>query len=202
MHTWVLAVLATLVALLACSDGTAPVVEPSGFLGDYSQLEKGRGDQVQLVYINPEAHFAGYDKLLIEPVVVWQGGQAATSDASAKELQGLADDLGAALRKQLQLEFQLVDGPGPGTLQLRTAITAVHESNVSIELEILDAASGERLVAVADARGDAQESGAGERQWASVHEAFEFWASRSRARLAAFRRFDAAEAAHEASAEP
>jgi hypothetical protein len=202
MRKRVLTVLATLAALAACSADAPPTVEPSGFLGDYSQLEKGRGDQAQLVYINPEAHFAGYDKLLIEPVVVWQAGQAAPAGPSAKELQGLADDLGAALRRQLQLEFRLVDDPGPGTLQLRAAITAVREPDVSIELELLDAASGERLVAVADARGDARDGGAGERGWTSVHEAFDFWASRARARLAAFRRFDAAEAAHEAAAEP
>ncbi len=83
MHTWVLAVLATLVALLACSDGTAPVVEPSGFLGDYSQLEKGRGDQVQLVYINPEAHFARYDKILLEHAAAFE----AEASLSAEEEQ-------------------------------------------------------------------------------------------------------------------
>ncbi len=201
MRERVLAVLATLVALSACGSAP-PAVETSGFLGDYSQLEKGRGDQAQLVYINPGANFARYDRILLDPVVVWTGEQAATSDASAEDLQALADSLGAALREQLQLEFELVESPGPGTLRLRSALTAVRESGASIEIEILDAASGERLVAVADARGDADEAGGGKRKWANAHEAFDYWANRARARLAAFRRFDAAEAAHDEAAEP
>ena len=201
MRQGVLAVLATLVALSACGSDP-PAVETSGFLGDYSQLEKGRGDQAQLVYINPEANFARYDRILLDPVVVWTGEQAATSDASAEDLQALADSLGAALREQLQLEFELVESPGPGTLRLRSALTAVRESDASIEIEILDAVSGERLVAVADARGDADDGGGGERKWANAHEAFDYWANRARARLAAFRRFDAAEAAHDEAAEP
>ncbi len=201
MRERVLAVLATLVALFACGSAP-PAVETSGFHGDYSQLEKGRGDQAQLVYNNPEANFARYDRILLDPVVVWTGEQAATSDASAEDLQALADSLGAALREQLQLEFELVESPGPGTLRLRSALTAVRESGASIEIEILDAASGDRLVAVADARGDADEGVGGERSWAKAHEAFDYWANRARARLAAFRRFDAAEAAHDAAATP
>ncbi len=202
MRERVLAVLATLVALSACGNAPPPAVETSGFLGDYSQLEKGRGDQAQLIYINSEAHFARYDKMMVDPVVVWSGEQAATSDASAEDLQALADSLGASLREQLQLEFELVESPGPGTMRLRSAITAVHESDVSIEVEILDAASGERLVAVADARGGADEGGGGEPRWANAHEAFDYWANRARARLAAFRRFDAAEAAHDKAVDP
>lgn len=195
MRTRVLAALA-LVALCACGGSEPPSVEPSGFLGDYSQLEKGRGEQAQLVYIDEEAHFARFDKMIVDPVVVW--GEQST--ASPQELQALADAFGAALREQLGQEFELVESPGPGTLRLRSAITAVHEADASIEVEILDAESGRRLVAAADARGGST-AGAG-RQWATVHEAFVYWANRARARLAAFRRFDAAEAAHDQAAEP
>ncbi len=192
------ALLGSLAALAACG-GTASV-ETSGFLDDYSQLKPGRGDQAQLVFIDPEADFSPYEKVLIDPVVVWE--RTAGSDASAEELRSLANDLGAALRKQLQLEFELVESPEPGTLRLRTAITRVRESGASVELEVLDAESGRRLVAVADARGGAGGRAGSAGEWAGAREAFAFWAERARVRLAAFRSFDASEAAHDASARP
>ena len=143
------ALLGSLAALVGCP-GTAGV-EPSGFLDDYSQLKPGRENQAQLVYIDPEADFSPYEKVLIDPVVVWE--RTAGSDASDEELRSFASDLGAALRRQLQLEFELVEGAEPGTLRIRTAITRIRKSGASVELEVLDAESGRRLVAVADARG-------------------------------------------------
>ncbi len=192
------AILGSLAALAACG-GTAGV-EPSGFLDDYSQLKPGRGDQAQLVFIDPEADFSLYEKVLIDPVIVWE--RTAGSDASAEELRSLANDLGAALRKQLQLEFELVESPEPGTLRIRTAITRVRESGASVELEVLDAESGRRLVAVADARGGAGRRAGNAAEWAGAREAFAFWAERARVRLAAFRSFDASEAEHDANAAP
>ncbi len=198
MSTQIPALLGSLAALAACAETAG--VEPSGFLGDYSQLKPGRGDQAQLVYINPEADFSPYERVLVEPVMVWE--RTAGSDASEEELGSLADDLGSALRKELELEFDLVESPGAGTLRIRTAITHVWESGASIEIEILDAESGQRLVAVADARGEAGGPSDSARDWASAREAFEFWAHRARVRLAAFRSFDATEAAYDSRAEP
>ena len=192
------ALLGSLAALAGCS-GTADV-EPSGFLDDYSQLKPGRANQAQLVYIDPEADFSPYEKVLIDPVVVWE--RTAGSDASAEELRSFASDLGAALRRQLQLEFELVEGAEPGTLRIRTAITRIRKSGASVELEVLDAESGRRLVAVADARGGEGEPGGEAGEWTSVREAFEFWATRARVRLAAFRSFDASEAAYDGVSRP
>ena len=198
MRSRIPALLGSLAAFVACA-GTA-VVEPSGFLGDYSRLKPGRDDQAQLVYIDSEADFSGYERVQIEPVEVWQ--RVGGSDASSGELASLAADLDSALREQLALEFELVDSPEPGTLRIRTALTRVWKSGASIELEILDAESGRRLIAVADAKGEVAKPGDGTGDWASAREAFEFWAQRARDRLAAFRSFDAAEAAHDAGVEP
>jgi hypothetical protein len=188
---------------LSTACGGAPVgVETSGFLGDTSQLEPGRGDQLQLVYIDPEADFSGYQRVLLDPVVVGESTEA--SEAPTEELQALAVEFDTALRKQLQLEFELVESPGPRTLRIRTALTSVRASGASVEMEmeILDATSGARLVAVADTRGEVGESGGATRDGASARKAFDFWAKRARVRLAAFRSFDAAEAAHDAGAVP
>ena len=198
MKRQLLAAFGTLALLGACAD-TADV-KPSGFLDDYAQLEKGRIDQAQLVYINPEVDFSRYERVLLEPVVVWE--RTAGSDASGEELRTLADDLEAALREQLRLAFELVESPSPGTLRIRAAITRVWDSGASVEMEILDAVSNQRLVAVADAREDKARSSDAAREWASAREAFDFWANRARVRLAAFRSFDTSEAAHDASMEP
>ena len=195
--------LVALVALAACGapereppGGEAQTrIEPSGFLGDYSKLKPGRGDQAQLVYIDPEADFSGYARVIVDPVVVWPG--AADPTRSEEEIQGLADRLGHALRVQLGLEFDVVEEPSPGTLRIRSAITAIRASGVSAEIEVLDAASGRRLVAAADAR-SREEVGAGG-EAAGAEAAFTRWASRISLRLATFRDFDAAEASFETS---
>jgi hypothetical protein len=194
-------ILAILAALTACSETTSQV-ELSGFLGDYSQLKEGRADQAQLIYIDSEADFSGYEKILIDPVVVWTGAGSSLADVSEKEQQRLADHLGAALREQLQLEFDLVESPSPGTLRLRSAITAIRQSGASVELEVLDANSDKRLVAVADAHRGKEGGDTRAAEWANVEEAFDYWANRARTRLATFRDFDAAEAAHAAGAKP
>jgi len=43
-------------------------VETSGFLSNYSQLKKGSGDEAQLIYINPQADFNAYTRILMDPV--------------------------------------------------------------------------------------------------------------------------------------
>lgn len=192
-----LPVLLALIAVFA-GCGERGGVEGSGFLGDYSQLQPGRADQAQLIYIDPEADFSPYEKILLEPVVVW--GSSAEGDASAEELQGLAADFDAALRSELPLEFDLVERAAPGTLRIRAALTRLRSSGASVEMEVLDAESGRRLVAVADSRG-ADAPSAGDGGGTRAREAFAFWAHRARVRLAAFRSFDASEAQHERGAE-
>ena len=44
-------------------------VETSGFLEDsYSLLQEGKKGEAQLIYINPDADFAAYDKIMLDPV--------------------------------------------------------------------------------------------------------------------------------------
>lgn len=43
----------------------------SGFLGDYSQLKEVGGDKAMLVYVNPDADFSLYDKVILYSVSIW-----------------------------------------------------------------------------------------------------------------------------------
>ena len=167
--------LITLVVLLVGCAGGKP--QTTGFLGDYSQLEPGRGDQARLRYIDRDANFARYESVIVDRVVAWGG---------ADELQPLADHFDAALRRQLQLDFALVGEPRPGSMQLRAAVALTEDSRLSIEVEILDATSGERLIAAVDDRRVA--SGHPEEARADL----DAWADVIRQRLSSFRHFDAA----------
>jgi hypothetical protein len=222
-----LAAVGLLLALAGCATTEQTrSVEASGFLKDYSQLKPGRGDQALLVYINPQADFSQYQKVIVDPVTIWYAEGSDLADVPREELQRLADYLETAMRKQLQLDFQLVERPEPGTLRIRTAITEARKSKVVLDLvstvlpparllsqvgklatgthafagraaiegELLDAVSNQRLVAVVDERAGGKALRGSTSAWADVQQAFDYWADVLRARLSAFRQFDAAQA--------
>ena len=200
--------------------------QPSGFLGDYSQLQSGRGDQAQLLYIHLDADFSRYSKVLIDPVTVWRAGDSRLAELPEDEAQRLADYFAAALRREIAREFELATSPGPGVLRIRAAITEVSGSNValdiastvlppvraisaikrlatgthafvgraSIEIEILDAESGERLVAAVDERAGGKALRGATSTWSDVEDAYDHWAEVIATRLSLFRRIDAQDA--------
>ncbi len=112
-------------ALIATACGTyrSDDVRTSGFLGDYSMLREGGKGEAQLVYVNPRADFSRYDKILIEPVTVWAGGDSDLAEIPEQELSDLANSLRLALEDHLSSDYRIVKEPGPGTLRLRGALT-------------------------------------------------------------------------------
>jgi hypothetical protein len=200
--TRLLAFLVTLqLLLLGCTSlGVQSADRQAGFLGDDSQLLPGRGDQAQLIYINPRADFGPYQRIIIDPVVVWRPNSAQFSGLSRADLDALAGSLWAAMQSRFALEFEVVETPGPGTMRIRNALTAVTMSpadperveRVAIEVEVVDAQTNARLVAAKDARGEAGNSSSATAEPAvDIQTAFLSWASRASARLAALRSFDA-----------
>ncbi|MDJ0868569.1 MAG: DUF3313 domain-containing protein [Myxococcota bacterium] len=192
---------ALLLALLGCDSPEPLDVEPSGFLGDYSQLKPDRREPARIVYIDPEADFSGYRRVVLEPVTAWAPGGSQLASLPQSERERLVQHFETALRRQLALEFDLVDEAGPGTLRIRVAITRAQESDdpneleSSIEVEVLDAVSGQRVVAAADTRAGGTPRKGANRAWSGVYESLDYWADVIRARLAAFRAADAALAA-------
>jgi hypothetical protein len=129
-------------ALVECATPEpAHRLEPSGFLGDYSQLEPGRGDQPALLYIAPEADFADYARVQIDSVTVWRKSGVDLRDMPEAEAVRLARYFDAALRRELAHDFEVVDTPGPGTLRLRTAITEARAAPVALDLPAANAES-------------------------------------------------------------
>jgi hypothetical protein len=115
--------LAVSVALVACATVRARRGMPAerGFLGDYSELQKVKGYDAQLFYINPETRWTDYDAVEIDSVTLW-GGEG-TDRLKPEDQQRLTDLLYTAMHEELGRQFRIVDEPGPSVVRLRIALT-------------------------------------------------------------------------------
>lgn len=193
-------------------------VKESGFLGDYSKLKPGDSakGQALLAYVNPDARWSQYKKIMIDPVTYW-------GDDSSKFLppdqQALTTYFRSALETQFATKFQLVDTPGPGVLKLHVAITDADSAvpglrtvslivpqaralntlqsvatdkwafagSCEIEGRLSDAASGRTLGEMVDKRlGGGALSAAAQWQWGDAKNALDTWAAKYAARVYAW----------------
>ena len=180
---------------------TGQVSGPRGFLGDPAELRDGKGGEARRVYLDSAADFSDYTQVVIEPVVVWKSDEARFAGVPQTERERLARELEAELRRAFAEEF-LVDDvkPGPGTLRVRTALTAAiaaAESSdarqlqyIEVELELLDAATSQRLAAAVDSKGSLDSSAGSGGQVVEAGAAFRDWAERASIRVAALRNLD------------
>ena len=174
-----------LLALASACASHGPEIRTLGFLENYEQLSPGHKGQASLIYIDGEADFSAYSAILIDPVVAWP----TPDEQPAIATRELAENFDEDLRRELAREFDLVDQPDAGALLLRTALASEEGSHLVLEVEVLDAASGQRLVAAVDRRKlESTDSTAQTDAWAVL----------IRNRLASFRQFDSAWRAREA----
>jgi hypothetical protein len=189
-------------------------VTTTTFLGDYSQLEKGSGDEAQLIYINPQTDFNSYTKILMDPVKFYSDED---SKLEGEDKKRIVDYLHATIKEQLKTDYMFVNEPSAETMRLRVAITEARGSKVvmdtissiipigmalglvkkvavgtnlsvgkaSVELEIQDSLTGERLVAAVDERAGRKYTGKFDKfeKYHTVEDAFDYWAERLKKRL-------------------
>ena len=105
---------------IGCATGS----QHSGFLGDYDALQPGAEGGPRLVYIDAGIDFSGYERVIVEPVIVWKSDEARFAGVSPAQRDVLARKFEAELERALGEEFQLVEAPGPGTLRVRNALAA------------------------------------------------------------------------------
>lgn len=196
----------TLVVAIAAACATAdPPAGTSGFLGDYSKLAPGRGNQARLVYFHPEADFSLYDAIIVDPVVVWDAERSAPSLQPTDESRAQADYFHYSLREHLKHAYQLVEAPRAGTLRLRMAIVEGGGSTLNVECEISDAQSSERLVAAVDERKlsvDERKLSTAAGVDSDVRPLYDSWAEIIRSRLIILRDFDASQKERDAASAP
>lgn len=204
-------------ALLACLSlavGCAPLrqrrapVERSGFLGDYSQLQKNEKYSAYLIYINPAAKWSNYNAIMLDSVSLWGN----TDKLSAEDRQKITGIMYDAMYDTLSKNFAVVTAPGPNVIRLRGAITEAQGSNVALntvtsvipqlrlvstvggmaadtatlvgeasgELEAVDSVSGERLAAGVDRQTGTKALLRGSKfdKWGDVQDACKYWADR------------------------
>jgi hypothetical protein len=207
-----LLVLSFLMASCATTRRTRSV-EPSGFLGDYSEMKEGEKGQAQLVYLNPKADFSKYDAIMIDSVTLWES--SANSKLSPEDQRMVTGFFFRALHEVLSKEIQIVDRPGPRVMRLRAAITEAKGARVAMntvtsilpqlrlpstllgtvtdtapwvgrataEAEITDSITDVRLLAGVDQRTGTKAVRSGLRTWSDVKRICEEWAGRLATRL-------------------
>ena len=189
-------------------------VETYGLLSNYSQLEGGKKDEAQLIYINPQADFNSYTRILMDPVKFYSDEK---SKLEGEDKKRIVDYLHATILEQLKYDYTFVNKPSEGTMRLRVAITEARGSKVvmdtissiipigvalglvkkvatgtnlsvgkaSIELEIQDSQTGERLAAAVDERAGRKYTGKFDKfdKYHTVEDAFDYWAKKLKKRL-------------------
>jgi hypothetical protein len=109
----------------------------SGFLGDnYSLLKPGAKDEVNYVYIDPTANWAKYTKVYIKPIELWHADDpdSPLGKLSQENQALLISYFHHALVQNLELEYKIVDQPGPDVLVIRAAITEAKKSKPVLNL--------------------------------------------------------------------
>jgi len=185
--------------------------ERSGFLGDYSQLKEQEGYDARLIYVAQGVDWDAYEAVHIDSVTLWANEDTARiSDEDRQMLtdvmfKALRTELGA----QFQLVDQ--PGPGVlrvraaltqakgAKVALRTITsilppawvvstagglatdTASLVGTATLEIEVVDSITSDRLAAAVDSRAGTKSILAGKRtftKWGDVEAADRFWANR------------------------
>lgn len=129
-----LAAIATVIVVSGCSTNRqvtkSSYNEPSGFLGDYSQMHKGTNGQAALVYFNSSADWTKYTKIWIKPIELWKSADpdSPMGKISPENQQKLIDLLNTSLNNALSTNFTMVSAGGPDVLVIHAAITEAKKS--------------------------------------------------------------------------
>ena len=106
----------------------------SGFISDvYPLMEEGKDGEALRLYRNSKyastASFTRFTKMLLDPVKLYAGSQSELKDVPQVQAQAIAQDFYNQLYEQLGKDYQMVQTPGPDTLQISVAIVDAEVSN-------------------------------------------------------------------------
>jgi hypothetical protein len=177
----------------------------------------GSGEAVAgLRYIDPNAHWTQYRKVLIAPVTFWGGDDTKVSPADQQMLANYFHD---ALEGQLSKKFEVVQQAGPGVMRIEVALVDASTATpilrtismivpqarglntlkylatgtygfvggAEAEVKIEDSVSDQVLAAAVDKRvGGGALSTAAQWQWGDAENAVKAWAEQMASRLSSW----------------
>ena len=174
--------------LVGCKSGPP---SQSGFLKDYSMLERSKNRASAWVWEKPGVDMRIYDRLMFDPVEVklLEGSQA--GELGKETLDKVADAFRRIMTETVDPYYSVVNKRGPYVLRVRLAVTDVAPAQeagkggpnvrmgqATMEGEFLDAVSGEQLAAFTEKiSGSAAGKGKAPPEWRHVEGAFQEWAN-------------------------
>lgn len=122
-----LPVLGFLIALAGCA-GTEPV-RYSGVASSPYLAQNPSDDSGQVPYsYTPAVDWTRYDKMIVDPVVIYRGPDQQFDDMSEEDKASLADYMTSQFTETLRSRFMLVSDPGPNTIRVRLTLTGAETS--------------------------------------------------------------------------
>lgn len=122
------------IVLSGCSSNLTQPDEYSGFLKDYSVLkeDKSASGAPVMRWIDPDVKASRYTSFYVEPSQLYPKPQP-TEKIPQSTLSGITSYYDQALKRELGKTLPMADSPGPGTLIVRPAITAVSSSTQGLK---------------------------------------------------------------------
>jgi hypothetical protein len=119
-------------SIVGCGAKQYRSVEQSGFLGDYSKMHDGKGNEALSVYVNPKANCNQYSKVMIDRVVLrGKPDDSALALLDPKDRKMLATlGWGTLYDAMHKGKFEIVYKPGPDVIRVKGAITEATKANV------------------------------------------------------------------------
>ena len=117
----------------ACATMQERSTTTTGFLGDYSQLKEGGDGRALLVYIDPQADFKSYKRIIVDPVKLYASSEHSMENVSVEDRQKLLNYADASIREHLAKDYVIVQNSGPGVMRLRVALTEADSSYVVLD---------------------------------------------------------------------
>jgi Protein of unknown function (DUF3313). len=121
-----------LVAACAPTKQITNVQPVDGFLPDPALLQQGQQGQAALVYLNPNANWPTYTKMMLDPVTIWLSADSPLQNISPDRRQKFADALFGELYHAASTRCTMVTEPSPGTLKVRFALVEAEASEPTL----------------------------------------------------------------------
>ncbi len=103
-----------------------------GFLPKVGLLRRSRPGEAVFVYRNPNADFAAYSKVMLDPVAIWTAPGSSLRKVPHSQRVAIANTFYGDLYSALQRRCRLVRSPSRGTLRLRIALTDATTPNATV----------------------------------------------------------------------